>query len=76
MLLPLDTKDDLARWYSECEVVEKSLETKYPDYEFEHEAWHFFNDADIRFRDMGYRDYQHRLMSDYVARLRNEIKKT
>ena len=70
MALPLTNNTETERWYSECSKVQKALEKQFPDFEPEHETWHFFNDADIRTRDIGYKDYQHRLMSDYVKRLR------
>ena len=70
MSLPLGTKVEIEQWCSECSKIQQTLEERFPDFEPEHEVWHFFNDADIRGRDSGYRDYQHRLMSNYITRLR------
>jgi hypothetical protein len=72
MALPLTSPAEVERWYGECGAVQKSLEQQYPQFEPFHEVWHFFADADIRSRDRGYLDRQHRLMSDYVQNLRNE----
>ncbi len=70
--LPLATPADVELWYQERSTVEHALEQRFPDFEPEHELWHFFSDADIRSRDSGYRDRQHRLMSEYVQRLRHD----
>ena len=70
--LPLNTKEDLERWYSERYVLEKVLSSKYPNFQYLHEVDHFFDDADIRLADSGYRVCQHRKMLNYVAYLRNE----
>ena len=68
--LPLITPADVERWYEESGSVERTLEQRFPHFEPEHDVWHFFSDADIRFRESGYRDRQHRLMTEYVQRLR------
>ncbi len=70
MALPLTTPAETERWYDECGTVQQTLEQQFPDFAPEHEFWHFCSDADIRSRDSGYLDYQHRLMSEYVHRLR------
>ena len=72
MALPLTTPADVERWYEESGIVEKTLEQRFPHFEPEHEVSHFFSDADIRSRESGYRDRQHRIMSEYVQFLRNE----
>jgi hypothetical protein len=71
MALPLATLADVERWYKESSSVEQTLEQRFPLFEPEHEVWHFFSDADVRFRESGYRDRQHRLIAEYVQRLRN-----
>ncbi len=71
MALPLSTKAEVAQWYAESRLVEAALGERFPSFGFYHEIWHFFADADIRARDTGYRDYQHGLMAEYVADLRN-----
>ena len=71
MALPLVTPADVEQWYAECAPVQHALEHHFTTFPAEHEVWHFFSDADIRSRDVGYRDRQHRLMSEYVQRLRN-----
>ena len=58
--------EDVETWEQECQSVQDSLKSQFPIFEPYHEVWHFFADADIRARDTGYRDYQHRLMSEYV----------
>jgi hypothetical protein len=75
MALPLSTKAEVDHWYSECGKVQRVLIKQFPEFEFYHEVWHFFADADIRARDDSYRDRQHGLMSDYITRLRNEPSK-
>jgi hypothetical protein len=70
--LPLDTKGDLDSWESQRVQVEQTLHEKFPDFEPSDIFWHFVTDADIRLRDMSYREYQHGLISRYVRRLRNE----
>jgi hypothetical protein len=72
MALPLTTKADVEHWYAERSETEKILKKRFPNFEFWHEVWHFLHDPDIRARDVGYRDYQHGLMRDYVACLRSE----
>lgn len=72
MALPLSCKADVDHWYSECGKAQRVLIKKFPEFEFYHEVWHFFADADIRARDDSYCDRQHGLMSDYITRLRNE----
>ncbi|HSI12116.1 MAG TPA: hypothetical protein VK961_08735 [Chthoniobacter sp.] len=69
MALPLATPAEVAHWDEECATVQRTLERRFPHFEFEHEVWHFFNDSDIRARDAGYCERQHRLMSEYVHRL-------
>jgi hypothetical protein len=71
MALPLVTPADVERWYQESSRVEQTLAARFPDFDFEHDVLHFFNDADIRSRDSGYLDRQHRLMINYVERLRH-----
>jgi hypothetical protein len=68
LTLPAETDS----WYDEVAAVKQSLEIRFPKFEPFHEVWHFFADADIRRRDGKYRDYQHRIMSEYIRHLRNE----
>ena len=70
MALPLDTKLDLENWIVESNQVMRSLEKNFPDFEPSENFWHFIADPDIRLRDKEYRDYQHKLMQDYISRLR------
>ena len=72
MALPLTTPAEVEIWYGERDAVQEALQKQFPRFEPFHEVWHFFADADIRGRDVGYRDHQHRLMSDYLQHLRNE----
>jgi hypothetical protein len=72
LALPLDTKSDLEHWNSERNKVEQALEDQFPSFDPSDDFWHFMADADIRARDSGYRDYRHRLIADYVTRLRNQ----
>ena len=69
MALPLSTKTDVQRWYSEAEAVQSEFK-RFPPFEFPHHIWHYFSDADIRQRDLEYRDSQHRKISDYIAQIR------
>ncbi len=72
MSLSLATTNDAQHWQAERERVQSTLKEKFPQFEFYHEVWHFLADADIRARDSGYLAYQHRLMSDYIAQLRDD----
>jgi len=70
--LPLDSKRQIEAWYAESERVQRELPERYPDLEYPHEVWHFLADADIRARDAGYRQYQEKIMTDYIRRVRDE----
>lgn len=70
--LPLDSKSQLQNWYAESERVQRELLERYPDLEHPHEVWHFLADADIRARDAGYRQYQEKIVTDYIRRIRDE----
>ena len=70
MALPLTTPAEVERWYAEAGLLEDALGHRFNSFPVEHEVWHFLSDADIRSREVGYRDRQHRLMSEYVHRLR------
>ena len=70
--LPLDSKSQIEVWYAESERVQRELPERYPDLEYPHEVWHFLADADIRARDVGYRQYQEKIMTDYIRRARDE----
>lgn len=72
MALPLAAKSEVEQWYSERDKIQQVLKERFPNFEFWHEVWHFLADADIRCKDKGYREYQHRLMTGYVAFLRHE----
>lgn len=71
--LPLNTKEDMERWYAERYALEKVLSSKYPNFQYLHEVDHFFDDADIRREDSDYREWQHRKILNYVSKLRHEI---
>jgi hypothetical protein len=70
--LPLDSKSQIEAWHAESERVQRELPERYPDLEYPHEVWHFLADADIRARDPGYRQYQEKIMTDYIRRVRDE----
>jgi hypothetical protein len=70
MALPLDTPAHLVKWDAECFEVEATMNQAFAGFPIWHEAEHYFDDADIRVRDLGYRERQHGLMRDYVSRLR------
>jgi len=72
MALPLATAEDAERWDSECADVQTALETRFPGFEPEHFVWHFFTDSDIRRKDAGYRERQHKAISECISRLRHE----
>jgi hypothetical protein len=72
--LPLDSKAQIEAWYAESERVQRELPERYPDLEYPHEVWHFLADADIRARDAGYRQYQEKIMTDYIRRVRDETR--
>ncbi len=70
--LPLNTKEDLERWYAERYALEMKLHNQYPNFQYWHEVDHFFDDPDIRLEDSGYRDFQYQKILKYAACLRNE----
>ena len=70
MALPLVTDEDEERWGLECAGFESALESRFPAFALEHQVEHFFTDTDIRRKEAGYKDRQHREISDYVRRLR------
>jgi hypothetical protein len=71
---PLATQADLDHWNSEADKVEKTLRDLFPDFELPDLFRHFLADPDIRVRDKGYLEFQHQLISQYIARLRNQIR--
>ena len=56
MALPLASPAEVERWFGESGMVQHILGQRFPGFEFEHEVWHFFSDADIRAHDDGYRE--------------------
>jgi len=70
--LPFDSKSQVEAWYAESKRVQRELPERFPDLEYPHEVWHFLADADIRARDAGYRQYQEKMMTDYIRRVRDE----
>lgn len=70
LALPLVTDEDEQRWGEACACFETALESRFPAFELEHHVHHFFTDTDIRRKDRGYRDRQHRAISEYIWRLR------
>jgi hypothetical protein len=70
MALPLVTDEDEERWGAECASFEKELESRFPTFALEHHVEHFVTDTDIRRKEAGYKDRQHREISDYIRRLR------
>jgi hypothetical protein len=71
MALPLASTEDAQRWDKECADVQAALEREFPNFEPEHFVSHFFTDSDVRRKDHGYRERQHRAVSEYVALLRH-----
>jgi hypothetical protein len=74
MALPISSLSEIEKWDDECEAVQAELKMRFPGFDPLHEVWHFFGDSDIRRRNSGYRDRQHRIISDYVKHLRAEIR--
>ncbi|MES2599058.1 MAG: hypothetical protein V4662_27265 [Verrucomicrobiota bacterium] len=70
MALPLVTPADVECWYQESGKVAQTLERQFPNFLPYQEVVHFFSDADIRARESGYCNSQHKAMSDYVQILR------
>ncbi len=66
--LPLGSEGELEAWYGESERVQKELPERFPDLDYPHEVWHFLADADIRARDAGYREYQERIIKDFIRK--------
>ena len=70
MALPLTNEADLEAWYEESAKLETVMEQKFSELEIPHAIRHFINDADIRAKDAGYRDYQDRAVAAYLSSLR------
>lgn len=70
--LPIGTPQELEVWYSESERIQQEFPARFPDSNYPHDVWHFLTDADIRVRDAGYREYQERIITDYIRRVRND----
>jgi hypothetical protein len=66
--LRLDSQREIETFGCESERVQRELRECYPDLEYPHEVWHFLVDADIRARDVGYRQYQEK----NIRRVRDE----
>jgi hypothetical protein len=69
LALPLDSKSDVERWHDEADAVQASL-SRFPGLEFPHHIWHYFADADIRQRDLEYRESQEKEIRDYIVEIR------
>jgi hypothetical protein len=74
MALPLATQSDLDQWNAEADWVEKKVRDVFPDFNPPDIFYHFLADPDIRVRDKGYLEFQHGLISQYIARLRDQIR--
>ena len=73
MAHPLATQADLDQWNAEADKVDKTRRDVFPDFEPLDIYYHFLSDPDIRIRDKGYLELQHKLVSEYIARLRDQI---
>ncbi len=69
MALPLTNDAELEAWYEESAKLETVMAQKFPELEFPHEVRHFIIDADIRAKDDGYRNRQHRIIAGYIEDL-------
>ena len=67
--LPLTNDAELETWYDESAKLETVMEQRFSEVEFPHEVRHFIIDGDIRAKDAGYRDRQHRIIAGYIADL-------
>ncbi len=74
MAHPLASQADLDQWNAEAGKVEKALRDTFPEFELPDIFRHFLADPDIRIRDKGYLEFQHKLVSEYIARLREQIR--
>ena len=68
--LPFASSEDLAAWDVEADRLHSEVERRFPEFKLQHFLYHFFNDADIRVRDAGYRERQEGLVREYIERLR------
>jgi hypothetical protein len=68
LVLRLDTKADVERWYPEAEAVQTALK-RFPTFEFPHHIWQYFADADIRHRDPEYRESLEKAIRGYMAKM-------
>jgi hypothetical protein len=56
---PVNTRDQLDEWRAAAQELERSISGELAD-RIPHFVWHYLSDADIRFRDEGYRREQAR----------------
>jgi len=70
LTLSLDTKEDVERWTEEARATQDGFDG-FPAFEFPHHIWHYFIDADIRQRDLEYREHQEKQIRDYIAEIRS-----
>jgi len=70
MNMPLTTEEEVKQWYAECGQVQKALISRFPEFEFDPEVWHFFADADIRARDPAAAAKHHQFITGYITALR------
>ena len=68
--MPIDSEQELNTWYAESKRIQKELPDRFRALDYPHEIWHFLADADIRSRDPGYRQYQERIIADYIKRVK------
>ncbi len=66
--MPIASKEEREAWYAEARRLEETLHVEYKEIydSLPHEITHYFVDADIRAKDVGYAKYQEDLLSDLL----------
>ena len=69
--LPLTSQADLDRWYEAAEGFRAKLYSTYEKIapQLPHELEHYLSDADIRFKDSGYRARQDKFLTGLLNKL-------
>jgi hypothetical protein len=74
LVMPLDTKEDVAAWHAASKQLHQTIHLHYPDVEYEGAAYHFLSwvGAETRQRDPGFPQWQEAAVRTYIAKVRAE----
>ncbi len=67
--MPLTTKEEVKRWYEAADVFDRRLRTDWISIydSLPHELEHYLIDAELRFKDAGYAEYQRKLLDSLLS---------